>query len=260
MMRRPLIAGNWKMNGSRESVDHLLKSLKTHYKEASTAELVIFPPSIFIPQTAKILEGSEIAWGGQNLSNAQAGAFTGEISASMLLDYACQYVIVGHSERRTLYGEDNQTVAEKFTTALDAGLKPILCVGESLEQREAGETLQIINDQLEAVLTGKDNIPSLANAVIAYEPIWAIGTGHQATPEQAQEVHAAIRSQCRRIDKRLADQLRILYGGSVKPENASAIFAMPDVDGALVGGASLDAEKFIEIGRFLTKGEKICNS
>ncbi len=247
-MRRPLVAGNWKMNGSREGVDHLLKSLKARCDEVSSAELAVFPPFIFIDQTADILEGSSIAWGGQDVCSEQNGAFTGEVSASMLLDYACQYVIVGHSERRTLYGENNQTVAAKFTAAMQVGLRPILCVGETLEQREAGVTLQVVGDQLEAVLSLKGNLPSLVEAVIAYEPVWAIGTGHQATPEQAQEVHAAIRSQCRRVDEGLSERIRILYGGSVKPDNAAAIFAMPDIDGALVGGASLDADKFIEIG------------
>jgi len=246
-MRRALVAGNWKMNGSRESVDHLLKSLKARSAEVVSAELAVFPPFVFIDQAAAILEDSSIAWGGQNLCSEQNGAFTGEISSTMLRDYGCSYVIVGHSERRSLYGEDNQIVAAKFAAAIQAGLRPILCVGETLEQREAGVTLQIVGDQLEAILTLKDNLPSLDTAVIAYEPVWAIGTGRQATPEQAQEVHAAIRSHCRRVDESLADKVRILYGGSVKPGNAAAIFAMPDVDGALVGGASLDADKFIEI-------------
>lgn len=251
-MRRPLVAGNWKMHGAREGVDHLLKSLKARCDAVRFAELAVFPPFVFMDQTASILEGSKIAWGGQNVCAEQDGAFTGEISATMLLDYGCRYVIVGHSERRSLYGEDNSTVAAKFSTAMQAGLRPILCVGESLEQREAGVTLEIIGDQLEAVFRLKDNHASLATAVIAYEPIWAIGTGRQATPEQAQEVHAAIRFHCRRVDASLAEQVRILYGGSVKPENAAAIFVMPDVDGALVGGASLDADKFIEIGQQFT--------
>lgn len=253
-MRQPLIAGNWKMHGSRKTVDHLLNALKARAGEVAFAELAVFPPFLYIDQTSNILKGSKIKWGGQNLCSEQNGAFTGEVSASMLLDYACQYVILGHSERRTLYGEDDKTVAAKFTTAIQAGLQPILCLGESLEQREAGTTLEVISNQLAAVLNLKDNLPSLTTAVIAYEPIWAIGTGQQASPEQAQEVHAAIRAQCRRADEDLASKVRILYGGSVKPENAAAIFAMPDIDGALVGGASLDADKFIEIGK------QLCNS
>jgi len=247
-MRQPLVAGNWKMNGSRESVDHLLKILKARASEVTACELAVFPSFVFLDQASAILEGSAISWGGQTISHERNGAFTGEVSASMLIDYACRYVIVGHSERRSLYGEDNAVVAAKFTAASQSGLRPILCVGETLEQRESGSTLDIIGEQLEAVLRLKDNRPSLIEAVIAYEPVWAIGTGRVATPEQVQEVHAAIRDHCRRVDTDLAEKIRILYGGSVKPENAKDIFAMPDVDGALVGGASLDADKFIEIG------------
>ena len=247
-MRRPFVAGNWKMNGSRESVEHLLKSLKSRCNEVTAAELVVFPPFVFLDQAASILEASSIAWGAQNVCSEEKGAFTGEVSASMLLDYGCQYVIVGHSERRALYGETNQVVASKFAATMRAGLQPILCVGETLEERESGVTLKVIADQLEAVLSLKGNLPSFETMVIAYEPVWAIGTGQQATPEQAQEVHAAIRAQCHEMDAVLGDQIRILYGGSVKPDNAAGIFAMPDVDGALVGGASLDADEFIEIG------------
>ena len=255
-MRQVLVAGNWKMNGSRESVDHLLKSIKARALEVSQTELVVLPPYIFLDKTAEVLSDTTIKWGAQNVSHEQNGAFTGEISASMLLDYGCHYVIVGHSERRMLYGEDNTQVAAKFMTALEAGLWPILCVGESLTQREAGETLRVISQQLDAVLSLIGRHANLANAVIAYEPIWAIGTGKQASPEQAQEVHETIRKQCCTLDQQWGDQIRILYGGSVKPENATGLFAMPDIDGALVGGASLDADKFIEIG--LTRCE--CSS
>lgn len=249
-MRKMLVAGNWKMNGSRESVDYLLKTIKARAADIcnDNTELAVFPPFIFIEMASGTLGDSDVRWGAQNLSFEEGGAFTGEVSASMLLDFGCQYVIVGHSERRTLYGETNQVVAEKFKAALDAGLAPILCVGESLDQREAGVTLKIIDDQLEAVFALADNHPSLSRAVIAYEPIWAIGTGKQATPEQAQEVHQAIREKCRSVEQAFGDQIRILYGGSVKPDNAKGLFSMPDIDGALVGGASLDADKFIEIG------------
>ena len=247
-MRELLVAGNWKMNGSRESMDHLLKSIKARVSEVTHAELVVFPPYVFVESTASILSDTAVAWGAQNVSHEPSGAFTGEISASMLLDYGCRYVIVGHSERRTLYAENNSQVAAKFMTALNAGLSPILCVGETLAERESGKTLMVVSTQLEVVLSLADKHANLANAIIAYEPIWAIGTGKQARPEQAQEVHKAIRQQCRALDANFGDQIRILYGGSVKPDNASGLFAMSDIDGALVGGASLDADKFIEIG------------
>lgn len=246
-MRQKLIAGNWKMNGSQESADHLLKSIKARADEVKQAELAVFPPYVFLEKTAEILSDTPIAWGAQNVSHEDNGAFTGEISAQMLTDYGCRYVIVGHSERRTLYKESNETVAAKFMTALRCGLRPILCVGETLAQRESGVTQQVVSDQLAAVLALAKNPTELSQTVIAYEPIWAIGTGRQASPEQAQEVHQAIRTQCRSMDKWLGDQMRILYGGSVKPDNAAGLFAMPDIDGALVGGASLDADKFIDI-------------
>lgn len=246
-MRQPLIAGNWKMNGTRESVDHLLKCIKARAGEIVTAELAVFPSYVFLQAAQDILSDTTVVWGAQNVSRKENGAFTGEISTSMLIDLGCQYVIVGHSERRTIYRESNEQVAEKFMKALQAGLRPVLCVGESLEQREADITMQVIYDQLDAVFTLTDNHASLAQAVVAYEPIWAIGTGRQATPEQAQEVHLAIRDHCRKRDQGLGDSIRILYGGSVKPENAGGLLGMPDIDGALVGGASLDADKFIEI-------------
>lgn len=245
-MRQSLVAGNWKMNGSREGVDHLLKAIKARASEV-TVELAVFPPYVFLEKTAEILKGTTITWGAQNVSHEQNGAFTGEISTSMLLDFQCRYVIVGHSERRMLYKEDNALVAAKFKAALGAGLQPILCVGETLEQREAGETLSTVSSQLDAVLSLVDNQANLSQAVIAYEPIWAIGTGKQASPEQAQAVHKKIREQCCALNQDLGNQIRILYGGSVKPDNAAGLLDMPDIDGALVGGASLDADKFLEI-------------
>lgn len=246
-MRQKLVAGNWKMNESREGVNHLLKSIKARAPEITQTELAVFPPYVFLEKTSEILADTNVAWGAQNVSHEQNGAFTGEISSAMLLDFGCRYVIVGHSERRTLYGEDNTLVAAKFWAALKAGLRPILCVGETLAQREAEETLSIVSSQLDAVLSLSDNQAALSEAVIAYEPIWAIGTGKQASPEQAQAVHQAIREQCCAVNQDLGNRLRILYGGSVKPDNAAGLFAMPDIDGALVGGASLDADKFIEI-------------
>lgn len=246
-MRQTLVAGNWKMNGSRESVDHLLKSVKVRSSEITQAELAVFPPYLFLEKTAQVLIDTPVAWGAQNVSQKENGAFTGEISATMLVDFGCRYVIVGHSERRTFYSEDNDCVAAKFMAALNAGLRPILCIGESLKQRESKETLAVVSQQLDAVLSLTDNHAIFADAVIAYEPIWAIGTGRHARPEEVQEVHEAIRKQCCGVDLYLGNKMRILYGGSVNPDNAADLFAMPDVDGFLVGGASLDADKFMEI-------------
>lgn len=252
-MRRRLVAGNWKMNGSKQSVALLLDGLVQGCERVEQAELAVFPPYVFLAQCAQALLRTQISWGAQNVSAQVDGAFTGEISAAMLRDFNCRYVIVGHSERRTLYGESNALVAAKFKVALAAGIRPILCVGETKQQRDEQQTLAVVAEQLAAVLHLHDNLSALADAVIAYEPVWAIGTGQHATSAQAQEVHAAIRAQLRQHDNQLANTVRILYGGSVKPDNAGALFAMPDIDGALIGGASLHTEKFLEIG-------KLCNN
>jgi len=248
-MRRPFVAGNWKMNGSKESVALLLEGLVQGCERVEQAELAVFPPFIFLEQCEQALLRTQISWGAQNISNHLNGAFTGEISASMLCDFKCRYVIIGHSERRALYGETNDLIAAKFKLALGAAIRPILCVGETEQQRDEGQTLSVVSEQLAAVLHLHDNLSALADSVIAYEPVWAIGTGKNATPEQAQEVHAAIREQLCQQSEKLAANVRILYGGSVKPDNAGALFAMPDIDGALVGGASLHAEQFLEIGK-----------
>ncbi len=249
MARRYLIAGNWKMNGSRKSVEALLNALREGCTVSDQLEYAVFPPFVFLDQCQQQLADSDLAWGAQNVSAEPQGAYTGEVSASMLKEGGCRYVLVGHSERRTLYGESNQQVADKFAMALSAELLPVLCVGETLAQRKAGETLAVVQQQLAAVLTLVDNHRLLSPAVIAYEPVWAIGTGQHASPEQAQQVHAAIRQQVAKVNVEVAQMMRILYGGSVKPENAKGFFAQPDIDGALVGGASLDADKFIEIGQ-----------
>ncbi len=246
-MTRMLVAGNWKMHGSCNSVDILLKAIKAEAVNVA-AELVVFPPYVFLNKAAEILAGSSVAWGAQNVSQEPIGPFTGEISASMLIDFGCRYVIVGHSERRKRYGETDSQVAEKFVAALEAELCPILCVGESLEQYRAGESLSVVSAQLDAVLSLADNCVKLSEFVIAYEPVWAIGTGNQPTPEQVQEVHQLIRKHCLAISQVVGEQVRILYGGSVTPSNATHFFKMCDVDGVLVGGASLEASKFIEIG------------
>ncbi len=242
-MRRTLVAGNWKMNGSRASIEELLAGLKS--ADLTAVETLVCPPSIYLQQVADTLQSSSIQWGGQNLCAEAKGAFTGEVSAAMLADLGCRYVIVGHSERRTLYAETDQQVADKFEAALAAGLTPILCVGESLAEREAEQTLVVIRRQLQAVL---DRAPK-GGFVVAYEPVWAIGTGLSATPEQAQTVHAALRAQLAEVSAVLADATRILYGGSVNAANAAELFAQPDIDGGLVGGAALVADQFIAICR-----------
>lgn len=247
-MRQTLVAGNWKMNGSREENRRLLDGVKAGASEGVTAEVVVCPPAIYIPQAARRLSGSNVAWGGQDLSQHASGAFTAEISAAMLLDYDCKYVIIGHSERRSLHAETDQQVAEKFVVAQMAGLIPILCVGELLEERESGDTEAVVARQLDAVIA-KAGIESIAASVIAYEPVWAIGTGKTASPQQAQDVHAFIRQKLASQDVNVAEKVQILYGGSVKPDNAAELFAMADIDGGLIGGASLDAESFLAICR-----------
>jgi len=244
-MRRILVAGNWKMNGSYETNKTLIESIKPSVAICDV-DILVCPPAVYISQVAELAEGTNIAWGAQNLSQEAPGAFTGEIAASMLMDLGCSHVIVGHSERRALYGETDTIVAAKVSVALEAGLKPIICVGETLEQRESNETETVVGRQLDAVIDAV-GIEGIGNAVIAYEPVWAIGTGKTATPEQAQEVHAFIRNRCAEHDNSIAERVQILYGGSVKPDNAAQLFAMPDIDGGLIGGASLEAGSFVAI-------------
>ena len=245
-MRRPLVAGNWKMNGSRESISKLLEAILRGLDAGGRGEILVCAPYPYIALVERALTGSSLAWGAQNLSQHAGGAFTGEVSADMLLDFGCSHVLVGHSERRALYGEDDQTVAEKFSAALRVGLKPILCVGETLEQREQGETESVVVRQVRAVLE-RDGAGALADAVLAYEPVWAIGTGLTATPEQAQAVHRCLRAEVARASSEVAEHLRILYGGSVKANNAAQLFSMADIDGGLIGGAALDAAEFLSI-------------
>ncbi|MFC1684183.1 triose-phosphate isomerase [Pseudomonadota bacterium] len=245
-MRQPLVAGNWKMNGSRDGVRELLEGIKAGIDAVTVAEVAVCPPYIFIPEAEEQLNGSTVAWGGQDLSTEASGAFTGEISASMLLDYGSKYVIVGHSERRSLYGEDDALVAKKFAVAREAGLVPILCVGETLEEREQGIMEEVVGRQLDAVID-LEGVDALAAAVVAYEPVWAIGTGKTASPEQAQEAHAFIRGRVAAQSSEVANGLRILYGGSMKPGNAAELMAQADIDGGLIGGAALKASDFLAI-------------
>lgn len=247
--RRPLVMGNWKMNGRQASNEALLTALKSAVSDAFAGiELAVCPPFPYLSQVNTLLKGSAITWGAQNLSAEHDGAYTGEVSAEMLLDLGVRWVLVGHSERRALYGETDALVASKTRVALDAGLVPVICIGETLEERKAERTEAVLARQLDAVLPVlKDQSPQ--SFVLAYEPVWAIGTGLTATPEQAQAVHAFLRKRLRDNGYGAADSLRILYGGSVKAANAGELFAQPDVDGGLVGGASLVANEFIGIAK-----------
>jgi triosephosphate isomerase len=236
------------MNGSRYTVTELLLSIREGVKKVGpNVEVMIFPPYILLSHSELVLVQSPVALGAQDVDIHPDGAYTGAISAAMLREFACKYVLVGHSERRALYHESNERVVKKYQVAIAAGLSPIFCVGETLEEREAGKTYDILKAQLRGILSSQENLTSLKNAVIAYEPVWAIGTGLTASPEMAQDVHHEIRSWVGERDKTVADGLRILYGGSVKSDNAKSLFAMPDIDGGLIGGASLKAHDFLEI-------------
>jgi len=245
-MRRTLVAGNWKMHGSLAENQTRLNTLANADLVSEKVQVAVFPTFPYIGQCKSVLGESGIQFGAQNVSEYAGGAYTGEVSADMLMDFGCELAIIGHSERRAIFGESNQQVAEKFIAAQNSGLIPVLCVGETLEERESGDTTTVVAGQIQAVID-EAGISAFSDAVIAYEPVWAIGTGKTATPEQAQEVHAAIRAQLAELDAEIAQSVQILYGGSVKPNNAADIFAQPDVDGALVGGASLAAEDFIQI-------------
>jgi triosephosphate isomerase (TIM) len=245
-MRRSLVAGNWKMNGSRAANTALVEALVAAAVGSEGVDVVLCPPFVYLWEVGRQVKGSGIELGAQDLCAAPSGAHTGEVGGSMLRDVGCKYVIVGHSERRSLYGEDDQAVARKFMAAQREGLIPILCVGESLAEREAGRTAAVVLRQLDAVIHVA-GAASFGAAVLAYEPVWAIGTGKNASPGQAQEVHALLRERMAANDATISASLRILYGGSVKASNAAELFSMPDVDGGLVGGASLNGEEFCRI-------------
>ena len=234
------------MNGGLQSNQQLLQGVVAGAAGLNGVTVAVCVPFPYLAQAQSVLTGTSVVWGAQNLSEQPQGAFTGEVSASMLQDFACRYVLVGHSERRSIYGETDSLVAEKFAVALAAGLRPVLCVGETLDQREAGQTVAVVSAQIDAVLN-RVGVAAFANAVVAYEPVWAIGTGRTATSEQAQEVHAAIRAQIAQADAGVASGLQILYGGSMKPSNAAELLGMPDIDGGLIGGASLVAADFLAI-------------
>jgi len=246
MGRAGFVAGNWKMHGSLVRNQELLDAVVSGTRSLQNVSCVVCVPYPYIAQTQSVLEGSHVLWGGQNVSQYHHGAYTGEVSADMLADLGCRYVIVGHSERRTLFGEGNQVVAEKFRAAQEHSITPILCVGETLAQRESDETEQVIAMQLDAVID-LAGIEALGQSVIAYEPVWAIGTGKTATPEIAQSVHAHIRAYLAGFSADVAAKVQILYGGSVTGATAAELFGQADIDGGLVGGASLKPEDFAQI-------------
>ena len=244
-MRQQFVIGNWKMNGSRADVDQLLTELVAGLKD-TPSQVAVCPPAVYLQQAEVLLAGSPVELGAQDANPHASGAYTGEVALSMLQDFGCRYVLVGHSERRAYYGETDAVVAEKFAAVVESGLTPVLCVGETDAQREQNQTEAVVLGQLQAVID-QVGIGSFANAVIAYEPVWAIGTGNTATPEQAQQVHALIRNYIAQQDAALAASLPLLYGGSVNAGNAAELFAMTDIDGGLVGGASLKSDEFIAI-------------
>ncbi|RDI46931.1 triose-phosphate isomerase [Aquicella lusitana] len=245
-MRKPLIAGNWKMHGSKSQVKALIEGIKQGADGFAEIDILVLPTFVHLAEAKTLLDASAIMLGAQNLYPGTQGAFTGEVAGPMLADLGCDYVLIGHSERRTLFHEDLALIAAKFKAAIEAGLKPILCVGETRDQREHGETVRVISEQIQSVIEAA-GIEAFRQAVIAYEPVWAIGTGLTATPEQAQEVHAYIRQLLSQINVDIGKTIRILYGGSMKAENASSLLAMADIDGGLIGGASLDAASFLKI-------------
>jgi triosephosphate isomerase (TIM) len=245
-MRKQLVAGNWKMHGSRADNASLVRDLLDALRPEWSADVLLCPPYVYLWETGRLIKDSDVTLGAQNLCAETQGAFTGEVSAAMLRDVGCRYVLVGHSERRQIFGETDALVARKFVAAQSHGLTPVLCVGETLDERESGRTHEVVSRQIDAVL-GVSGIAALGSAVVAYEPVWAIGTGRNASPEQAQEVHGMIRRKLGTLDATIGASARILYGGSVKASNARDLFSMPDIDGGLVGGASLKADEFARI-------------
>jgi triosephosphate isomerase len=249
-MARPLVAGNWKMNGTRAQARALTRAVSAAFDGDGDGgvEVALFPPFVLLDLVAELLGGSSVMMGAQNVATESAGAYTGEVTAEMLLEAGCRLVLVGHSERRQYYAETDEVVAAKAARAMEAGLTPVICLGESLAERESGATESVVARQLDAVME-RCGASALGDCVLAYEPVWAIGTGLTATPMEANAVHEFLRTRVAEKDPQVAGGLRILYGGSVKSANASELFAMPDIDGGLIGGASLVADEFIEICR-----------
>jgi triosephosphate isomerase len=247
-MRGRLVAGNWKSNGNLAANEKLLGYVRANVAALQGVTCAVCVPYPYLNQTRQALAGSAAVWGGQDVSQFGAGAYTGAVTGGMLREFDCRYVIVGHSERRSIFGESNAVVAAKFAAALQAGLTPIICVGETLEERETGAMEQVVGAQVDAVLAAA-GVAALGSAVVAYEPVWAIGTGKTATPDEAQAAHAFIRARIAARDAAIAAKLVMLYGGSVKAANAGQLFSMPDIDGGLIGGAALVAEEFMAICR-----------
>lgn len=252
-MRKPLVAGNWKMNGSSASNNVLLDGIIAKSDTFTSVDVALFPPAVYLHQVQQALAGTGLFWGTQNLSQFNQGAYTGEISALMLADFDCDFVLIGHSERRCLYAELDldqrvldRIVAEKYEMSVKAGITPIICIGESPEEHAVGRTEEVIARLLDTVIAYQ-GVEGLAHTVLAYEPVWAIGTGRSATPEWAQDVHSFMRQRVAKHDPTIAESLRILYGGSVNSNNAAPLFSQPDVDGGLVGGGSLNADEFVKI-------------
>lgn len=244
--RKPLVAGNWKMHGTRDMAKSLAEAVARGSANLEATEVAVCPPYLLLPNVVDALGGSAVKLGAQNVSEQSPGALTGEIAAEMLVDQGCDYVIVGHSERRAQFAETDELVAKKFARVREQGMRPILCVGETLAEREAGDTEAVVARQLKAVLN-QSGVAAFSEAVVAYEPVWAIGTGKTASPEQAQSVHQHLRSLLAEADEQVAAGARIIYGGSMKPANAAELLAQADIDGGLIGGAALVAEDFLAI-------------
>lgn len=244
-MRKKIVAGNWKMNGSKQQIYNLTQEIEGLLAHSDGVDVIVFPPALYIPMMEELLLNKTIKMGAQNAYPEDNGAFTGELSLSMLREFDCKYLLVGHSERRHIFKEDEKIIAQKFHRAKEHDMIPVLCVGETLEERESGQTEHVISRQLLSVCN--DSNDCFKNCIIAYEPVWAIGTGKTASPEQAQQVHRYIRALVASVNAEDAERLSILYGGSVNPANARALFSMPDIDGGLVGGASLNAKQFVDI-------------
>lgn len=245
-MRRTLIAGNWKLNGSKDSITALVSDINVGINGSFDVDVAVCSPHIYMPLTESLVSDGVIALGAQDVSMNASGAYTGEIAASMLKDFSCAYCLVGHSERRAIHGETDVVVVSKFKALREQGIAPVLCVGESLDERDQGITMSVVEKQVLAVIDAL-GIEAIDGCVIAYEPVWAIGTGRTASPEQAQDVHAGIRALLEKFNKDIAEKTQILYGGSMNPANASALLAMQDIDGGLIGGASLKADDFLAI-------------
>ena len=247
-MRRTLIAGNWKMNGSLSSIEELINGIKDGLAEVTNADMAVCPPAVYISKVNELIGDAGLGLGSQNICDQESGAFTGELAPSMLKEFNCSYAIIGHSERRSLYGESDELVAKRFAMAVQSGIIPLFCIGETLEERESGIMEDVVSRQIDAVIDTQ-GIDAIGQCVIAYEPVWAIGTGVTASPEQAQAAHAFIRSKLAVLSEDVAAKVQILYGGSMNAGNAKELLSQPDIDGGLIGGAALKAADFLAIGK-----------